>query len=105
MSPAEIVLALRAAARRSDDAALFNTAGAALHRPEYDEAVASREHAAGATPQECSEKIKLSHERALDLYEHVVVADQRAADLHREARLFEEAADLIEALQGGRSAL
>jgi hypothetical protein len=103
VTPAEIVIALRAAARRSDDAALFNIAGAAIHRPEYETALAARERFIDL--QEYAEGLKRGHERALDLYEHVVVADQRAADLHREARLFEEAANLIEALQGGRSAL
>jgi hypothetical protein len=99
VTSAEVVAGLRSAARRSRDAALFNEAGAARHRPEYETALATRESITGETTQVRVDKMKSGHERALELYEHTFVSEQRAADLRREAALFEAAADLIEGTQ------
>lgn len=97
MTPAELAVGLRSAARRSEDAALVAQAGADLHRPEYREALDTQRSCSGPTPQAIADEVAAAHERALELYEHVVVGDRRARELRDEAELFREAALYIDA--------
>lgn len=84
MSVNELIATLRAASRQSLDAAVSAEASAKAHRPAYEEIVINRR------PED--------HDRALELYEHVIANDNRARQLRHEAAAFKEAADFIDDL-------
>lgn len=94
MIPAEIIAGLRSCARQSDDAAASCEAQAAHHRPEFDRTLRFPDAASWADVDRVASKE--NHERAMELYEHVIDAEREARRLREEGELFRAAARLIE---------
>lgn len=76
-------------ARASDDAAASCEAQAARHRPEYERCLVK--------PSEATPAL---HQRALELYPHVITAEREAKRLRREAEVMRQAAAALLEMKG-----
>jgi len=85
MTRNEIIAGLLSCARQSDDAAASCWAAALHHRPEYEDNI-------HVSPPEATPE---THERALELYAHVINNEHEARRLRDEAKLFRWAARLL----------
>jgi hypothetical protein len=85
MDHGNLITKLRTAARRTLDAAEFEEAGAAHHRPEYERYFQS---GVAFSPER--------KERIEDLYPFVILAARNARQYREDAEVFAAAADMLE---------